>query len=423
MIYIDSGTVGATGEKGGPLSSTEITRYREAREAWRNPHLTPNIPGPGEMLFHKGVVCRIDGEEHVQRRRAMSRLLRRQNHKWFRDHVLFPTIDRAMAEALAKRDADGHSRINLIPWAQHASFATAAALTGFDGMADPIRADELFQITERMLKGRPSSYHVSQGKVDLDSPLLAASVAARTEILERHYRPAVERRRKLVEEVEAGRLAEDALPNDLVMLIVLGVDPRWKDEALAEREALFLLNAAVHTTSVSLYWSLRELFEWRRQHPDEAGRFGDQHFLLRATEEAMRLHPVTMGFPRRVLEATEAAGRRYEEGSVALILPGPANIDTSVWGPDAAEFNPDRTVPSGVEPYGLAFGAGAHLCFGQPIVVGSEGIDGSLMYFLTTLLKAGLEEDKGADDHSQPSLVETRGTWSREPEVYMVRFS
>jgi cytochrome P450 len=289
-------------------------------------------------------------------------------------------------------------------------------------MEDPAKADELFEITERMLKGRPSSYHISQGKVDLDNPLLAASVEARTEILEHHYRPAVGRRRKLVEQVEAGTLAEDALPNDLVTLIVLGVDPRWKDEELAEREALFLLNAAVHTTSVSLYWTLRELSQWRREHPDQAGRLAEEQFLLRSTQEAMRLHPVTMGFPRRVLEATDAGGRHYEEGNIALILPGPANVDTSVWGPDAAEFNPDRTVPTGVEPYGLAFGAGAHLCLGQPIVVGSEGIDGSLMYFLTTLLKAGLEEEVGEDDPTQPSLLETRGTWSREPERYMVRF-
>jgi cytochrome P450 len=343
-----------------------------------------------------------------------------QNHKWFRDHVLFPMIDRAMSAALAQRDPDGCARINLIPWAQLASFTMAAALTGFDGMEDPARADELFETTERMLKGRPSSYHVSQGKVDLDNPLLAASVEARTEIIEGYYRPAVARRRRMVEQVEAGTLAEDALPNDLIMLIALGVDPRWKDEALAERETLFLLNAAVHTTSVSLYWTLRELFQWRLENPDQAERFGDEQFLLRATQEAMRLHPVTMGFPRRVLEATEAGGQHFEEGNIALILPGPANVDSSVWGPDAAEFNPDRTVPTGVEPYGLAFGAGAHLCLGQPIVVGSEGIDGSLMYFLTTLLKTGIEEE--GYDHSQPALVEVRGTWSREPERYMVRF-
>ena len=63
----------------------------------------------------------------------------------------------------------------------------------------------------------------------LQNPAFRAAVNARNEIIERYYRPALARRRALLEDVHAGRMGEDKLPVDLIMMIALEADPAWAD--------------------------------------------------------------------------------------------------------------------------------------------------------------------------------------------------
>ena len=52
------------------------------------------------------------------------------------------------------------------------------------------------------------------------------------------------------------------------------------------------------------------------------------------------------------------------------------NRDQSVFGDDAADFNPDRTLLEGVAPWGLSFGQGMHSCIGQDLASGVTFEDG-----------------------------------------------
>jgi len=204
-------------------------------------------------------------------------------------------------------------------------------------------------------------------------------------------------------------------------MLARDLDPAWKDPALAEREALFLLNAGVHTTGTSVYWSLREILNWVSSHPADRSLLQDDAFLGRCAEESMRLHVVTGGFPRMALEHVEfSEGTEAEVGDMLIIRSGPANVDVAVFGDDAMEYNPYRELPEGVKGFAYAFGQGIHQCFGMPIVMGASGIDGSLVYLLKSLLGAGVEfDDEGPE---QPTLESARGHWTAVPPIFSVRF-
>ena len=113
-------------------------------------------------------------------------------------------------------------------------------------------------------------------------------------------------------------------------------------------------------------------------------------------------------------------GTEIRNGQLAVIRNGPAGADRAVYGADADQFNPHREVARGTSAYGFAFGAGAHLCYGAPIVMGAEGIDGSLVYLLKKLMAAGVEPDP---DKPRLNLDGSRGQFDKGADEYCwVRF-
>lgn len=405
------------------VSTVDVSRYDEVREAWRCPHLSAGLSGPGEEHFHLGTIMRLDGTQHAQRRKIMGSLLSKRGHEHFRKTWLFPAADAALARVLAHPDADGVARVDLLKWVRRVNQQLAAALTGLDGATDTEGASALFDLMEIVLRGRPRAFEVTLGAYDPRTAAARNALEARREIVEKYYRPSLARRRDLVARVAAGELTPDDLPLDLVTLIAQGADPAWLDPAMGEREALFLLAAAVHTTSSALIWALREIYEWLDLHPQMLPSLSDEGFILRAAQETLRLHPVVPGFPRLATQDVELkGGTRVAKDEVAILRSGPASTATDVFGENALQFDPDRTVPPGVSRYALAFGMGPHMCFGMPIVLGTGGMDGSLVYLLKKVLDAGARPDP-----RQPpfNLATTRGTFATDllGESYLVEFA
>ncbi len=378
-------------------AALDLEKYDDARQAWRCPALTTRTAGPGDEEVRAGTVVRLDGEAHKLRRRAMGALLSRGGHKYFRDVHLFPTADAALAAAMGHPDDRGFAHLEVRSWGRRVNQQLAAALVGFDDAISPEGADELFDLVERFIRGYQGVFENAFNPYQASGEVQRASLAARDEMLEKFYEPALARRRQLVAQVKAGELEESELPQDLLMLIAAGRDPAWADDALAKREAIFLLGAGVHTTANSLVWTLRELFAYFAEHPDAEARRNDEDFLFGAACEALRLHPVTAGFVRRAESDVDLpSGIQIPAEALVVIRNGPAATEASVFGDDAAQFNPDREVGKKVPRYGLAFGAGPHMCFGLPLVMGAEGLDGSLMYLLQILMRAGAAPDPAA---------------------------
>jgi cytochrome P450 len=365
---------------------------------------------------------RLDGPLHVARRRAMGTLLSRRGHEHFRERWLYPAADAGLADVLAHRDADGFARVNIRRWALRTNQQLAAALTGLDKGTTPEGAQQLFELMEVVLRGRPQAFDVTLGTYDQDTPDALAALQARDTIIEEFYAPALQRRAAIIAANASNDADPQELPQDLLSLIAQGVDPAWTDPAMGQREAIFLLAAAVHTTSASLIWVLREVFEWIEANPTQRQRLTESAFILRAAQEALRLHPVVPGFPRLATQdIVLKSGKVIPESSIAILRSGPANTDESVFGADALDFQPDREIRPGVSRFALAFGMGTHLCFGMPIVMGTGGLDGSLIYVLKKLFDAGVEPD---DSASVLDLRSTRGRFATDElgDSYMVKF-
>lgn len=396
----------------------DLENYDDVTTVWRCPHTSVQIDGAGDEHYHRGTLVRLDGEEHTRRRRAMGLLLARRGHVQFRDKWLVPIANAAVQEMLADAGPEGVS-IDVVKWGRRVSQQLAAAMTGYDEGTTPEGADRLFELSQRMIAGRPSLLKVIEGHVDESDPTYLDGLTAKQEIIETFHNPSLRRREQMIAEVEQGQRSKEDLPVDFLTVAAQKIDPAWNDPAQVERDALLLLGAAVHTTTNSLAWALREIFEWCQKHPDQVGRLSDDKFLLAAAEESLRLHPVVPAITRRLTAPLDLpGGTSLEEDTVAMLRLGPASSDPEYFGEDSRTFNPDRILEKKVARYGLAFGQSSHMCLGMPIVIGTGGVDGSLVYFLRLLLDAGARPDI---EHNAPfDLAPTRGEFVKAPEGYRV---
>jgi cytochrome P450 len=140
------------------------------------------------------------------------------------------------------------------------------------------------------------------------------------------------------------------------------------------------------------------LWSWLAEHPEDRPSLGNTHFLRAAANEALRLHPTSLTLLRRATRPTVLTdGRSVGEGVYVAVDVMAANRDVSVFGRDAADFNPHRQRARN-RPYGLTFGAGVHMCIGRELTTGSlTGSDtggvGVIVRLLQELLDAGMELD------------------------------
>jgi cytochrome P450 len=177
-------------------------------------------------------------------------------------------------------------------------------------------------------------------------------------------------------------------------LIAAHADPSWVDDGVALREIMLVIRAVVSSSTQAMLWTVEDLKTWVRHHPEDAELLTDDEFLAGAVNDSLRLHPANPGFIRVALEdVTLTTGRRLGAGQMIAIRAGEAARDRTMFGEDADRFNPRRQVGAGVYPYGLAFASGRHMCFGLPLVLGSGGVDGMLVYTLKALYAAGMRPD------------------------------
>jgi len=220
-------------------------------------------------------------------------------------------------------------------------------------------------------------------------------VSATSRYVQKFYEPSLEYHQKILDRIEAGELPEDSLPNDLLSLIVTRADPAWDDPSVARKDTLLILRAGVNASTEAVLRALDELNGWLTDHPEDRARNDDTSFLLNVVNETMRLHPNLPGKLRRATQEVrlDSTGQVIPAGACPVLHTTENNRDESVFGPDAAEFNPYRETPAGAMPHGFSFGLGAHRCFGLPIVLGNGGIDGSLVHILQRLLGLNVRPD------------------------------
>jgi cytochrome P450 len=181
-------------------------------------------------------------------------------------------------------------------------------------------------------------------------------------------KPSVARRTELLRGLDNGRVSEDDLPRDILMVLLRQRSELDLPDDVLTREMAFYALAGAHTSIHSLSHAVHEIFQWA---DDPSTLLDDPLLLQRCVLESFRLHPSSPIAARRSLCPVALHTASIDEGESVEISLQMANRDEAVFGADAASFNPLRGLGKGINPYGLSFGVGMHACLGLNLAAGT----------------------------------------------------
>jgi cytochrome P450 len=342
-----------------------LTSYADVAEALRARELRQALYDAGSALMGP-VIVNLHGQEHVDRRRLENRLFRRDVFAAWERELIAPTLEAALAPALAAGEVD------VLQLARTSMMTVSRRVAGVDLPDDePSTLSAFAALMNRM----------AVASIVVHSTLPAADViadgnAALAEFADRFFEPSRQRRQRLVDAVSAGEITDDELPRDVLTVLLRNQDRLALDDESVLRETAYYPWVGAHSTSIESVFALDEIFGWLASHPDEADRLLDVRWLSAAVHESLRLHPASPEARRRVVETiTLTSGTALPRGSDVTLAMAEANRDASVFGGDAERFVPGRLLPPRVAPWGLSFGSGTHACLGQALAAGTAATD------------------------------------------------
>lgn len=382
--------------------STAITTYADAKQVLTSSKFA-SVASPGSEPVWGGNLTTSNGPSHLKRRRWLAPLVSRRSVSKFDSDVL----DVAMNEYLGTRlyaQAE-HGNVDLIPLLRLMLVPIMAGFVGIDGEFGEIERSA--RLREYIGDFNAGSSLLQYAKSDDHAELVAQAERSIDAFAEEFFLPSRERRRKLVARFRAGEIEEDDLPRDVLTRQILDEQGLW-DERTAVRDAITLLTGGLHTTAVGTAQILDTYYNWDGRSEDD---HEDEELLRAIVNEVLRVYPVVEFLPRKCVEdMTLKSGREIKAGTDLVVNLYLANHDRTVFGEDADEFRPGRyrELAPDVQHYGLAFGAGPHLCIGRPLVVLARSdsfetsIPRTLPKILKRLLAAGIrpaaDEDATLED-------------------------
>lgn len=394
----------------------EIDSYKMAYNALRNPDLVQSMYSECEDIMGQ-VLLTLHGEEHSRRRNMELRLFRRDFLRFYEKEV-YPA---AVADALKPFVKSGC--MDLVEFSYQVNMNLSADLAGIDRInRSASETRQLLGIVRKFSEGA-TLFHSTRLKEQVCEEVRGEL----RRFQEVYYEPSRRRRAKLLEELNQGTLAQDALPRDMLMLLLENQLASGMTDDMITREICFFLQAATHSTGNSTVHAFHEITQWCRDNPDDWIRVNsDPVFLQRCVHESLRLHPAspiawrTAGCP---LTATQ--GVEVDEDDNVQINLDRANKDPEIFGRDAERYNPHRTVIGRYPPYGLTFGVGIHTCFGRDLAGGAlpkDNVDPQTHYMgtVTSLVRMLLEYGIHVDPDSPPTRDTNteRDYWGVYPVIF-----
>ena len=347
---------------GGP-DAVVLTGWQQAREAYRSKDLRQAMYDEGAVIMEDCLLV-LHGEAHRRRRRVENRLFRREIFAHWERGVLGTTLDAVLAPYVAAGRAD------LRALGYRAAISLTATIAGVDH--DPANEAHTSRLEGfvRTFSAGATLAHSTRDPEEVRAEVRAQLAAFRAGMLTE----SLDRRRRMLADLEATRIAEQDLPRDVATLLLRHQDSLDITTEVVEREICFYLQAGAHSTADTYTHALDELFTRGATRPEDLRRAADDTaFAQRCVHESLRLNPASPVAWRRPLRTVELSdGTVLPEGGTVVIDLASVNRDRRVWGPDATSFNPYRTVPEGANAWGLSFGAGAHACIGAELDGGME---------------------------------------------------
>jgi cytochrome P450 len=334
-----------------------------------------------EGNIRERVVSISHGNDHRQRRRVENSIFRRERLQQF-ERDLFPVV---VDELLPQLIEDG--RADLLEVGEVLSVVLAARRAGIDYPDGDVAAlRDLVKFVISFSQG--SSILDTVGSTDHVRDEVRAALA---HFDEHYFTPSYDRRVALL----ADGAAEDTSAETDVLTLLL----RHRDEPglnldrdLIMRETATYLQGGTHTSGQTLVNFFSLFLPYVEQHPEALERVcTDRFFAQRCVQETIRIRPTTPRIKRLAEQDTMVGETPVPAGSVVVLDVYAANISPDPWGDDAAEFNPEREVPEGHQPWGLSFGAGPHICIGRTVAAGLPTVSGSVEDHLTGLVTSEIQ--------------------------------
>ncbi|GAB3465538.1 hypothetical protein GCM10027436_78560 [Actinophytocola sediminis] len=384
-----------------------LHRYADAQDAYRRKELRQAQYDDGDVIM-ADVLVNLHGTEHRDRRRVENTLFRRETFDHYEREVLPGVID----GVLARGGQAGH--IELVHAGHQMMLHVAALVAGLDvDHADQGAVADL----QRQLSLFIEALTLKQSTLD-KAERRAAIEEALAEWTEQFYLPAKRRRLALHRDGAT-------MPRDVLSVLVGHQHDLGLPDDVLQRETAFFLLVAAHTSATAFVRAAHHLLEWLTDHPADVDRLRtDPYFVQRCVHETIRLNPSsTVGMRRAAQEVTLRSGVLLPRDSVVVIDLRAVNRDQDVYGPDAAEFRPDRVIPPGIAPYGLSFAAGMHVCIGQDLAAGvvhrdtGAAPEGHLFGLIALAVRRLFEHDVRLDPADAPVRDTTteRVYWARYP--------
>ncbi len=379
----------------------EITGYADAMAALKHPDLEQGLYDDGRLVMEDALIT-LHGEAHSQRRIAEFGVFNKAFFRHYESDVFPRTFKPILQHYLELGHAD------LVELGYRVTMNLTADFAGIDREDTIEETETLLDLVKTFSSGATLVHSTA------DREVINARVRAAMETFDsRFLKPSIERRQTLIAE---GR----ELPNDVLSKLLSNSALALTDEVL-RREIAFYLQAGAHSTANSTVHALHEILTWCKNRPERRRALASTGFVQRAVHESLRLHPASPVAWRKARCNLTVAGRALTEGERLVINLQAANRDPDVFGDDTDIFNPDRSLPGNVWPYGLSFGYGVHACLGKSLdggVVPKPDAEHHQQYGIVTLLVDALLKAGAAwieDNPPQVDVTTSRNNWGYYP--------
>lgn len=372
-----------------------LVSYQDVDEVFRSRDFEQGGGGrrDSEPFVGHGLLS-LSGDDHFERRRVEAPLFRRPALRRYESDVLTPAL-RASLHGCA-RGPDGVVCGELQRVVRLALCRVSAALVGIDGIETPASVERYLWFMDRLSAGVNIEWMSRDHREVIREGLEVRSLFERE-----LFGPSWRRRENLVARYRAGEIRLEALPVDLLTVVLLNPEHfgKWGPD-IAMRETLLFNGAPTNTITSALPHVVQELSDWFAKHPEDRPRVEEVDFLRKAIAEGLRLHPASPYLIRRAIRETRLqSGRTVGAGEFVVLDLVKASLDPAVFGPESNRFDPHRVPLVRVRPMGLAFGDGPHTCIGLSMSIGEAGAPdgdaplGLAVYILRELYRAGVRLD------------------------------
>ncbi len=394
----------------------ELRTWAQVRDAFRAKDLRQAGYDEGAVVMAD---CLLDlhGTEHRERRRLENRLFRRETFARWEHEVLGATVRSTLAPDVAAGRGD------LVRIGYRLAMNLTAAIAGVDHDPTDAESTERLYAVVRTFSEGATLVHSTRDKEEVRAEVRDAMARFEREL----FLPSAERRRAVLADLDAGTVAEDDVPRDVLTTLLRDEDRLGLADDVVLREICFYLQAGAHSTANAFTHTVDELLGWCEHRPEGRERaWRDLALVQRCVHESLRLHPASPVATRRPLSDVELSdGTFLPRGSRVVLDLEAANRDPDVFGPDAGTFDPDRRVPEGVAPWGTSFGAGTHACIGAELDGGLEQAGGTprpdhLYGTVAVMVHAFLDAGGRPDPDDPPRLdpASVRAHYDRYPVLF-----